>query len=211
MKIRTTIITLLVAAAALAVQVSAQSPATATANPPAAAKPLDIAQFTRDGKLLKPADLTDWIFLGTSLGMGYNPGSFNAARPGQFQVALIEPNAYRYFVKNRSFAPGSMLLLSFYDAETQPRSINQNGFTQAELTNFEIHLIDPARGADGRAFFVFAADGTEGNLLPPDNACVRCHNKHGAFQGTFAQFYPTIRSLIPKEALARALANHDIR
>ena len=104
-----------------------------------------------------------------------------------------------------------MLLLSFYNADTQSRSINQNGFTQADLTNFEIHLIDPARGADGRAFYTFQADATEGNLLPPGNGCVRCHTQHGAFQGTFAQFYPTIRPLIPAEALARALADHDIR
>jgi len=185
--------------------------ALATFAQDATTKPLDVAQFNAAGKLLKPANLDEWVFLGTSLGMGYNPGSFNAARPGQFQVALIEPNAYRYFVKNRSFAPGSMLLLSFYDADTQSRSINQNGFTQADLTNFEIHLIDPARGADGRAFYTFQADATEGNLLPPGNACVRCHTQHGAFQGTFAQFYPTIRPLIPPEALARALADHDIR
>ena len=37
-----------------------------------------------------------------------------------------------------------MFLLSFYNSDTQPRSINQNGFTQAELTNYEIHL-DPRR------------------------------------------------------------------
>ena len=177
-----------------------------------APKALQVARFTGDGKMQKPADLSEWIFLGTSLGMGYNPGSFNASRPGQFQVVLMEPNAYRYFVKNKSYAPGSMLLLSFYDADTRPRSVNQNGFTQAELTNFEIHLIDPDRGgADGRAFYTFDANASEGNLLPPGNGCVTCHNKHGAFQGTFAQFYPTIRPLIPKEALARAMANHDIR
>src|SRR5688572_10508361 len=60
-------------------------------------KPLEVARFTSDGKLQKPADLESWIFLGTSLGMGYNPGSFNAKNPGQFQVVLMEPNAYRYF------------------------------------------------------------------------------------------------------------------
>jgi hypothetical protein len=193
-----------IAAAAITVPVLAQAPPVA--------QQLDVARFTASGKLVKPADLTDWIFLGTSLGMGYNPGSFNASRPGQFQVVLMEPNAYRYFVKNRSYAPGSMLLLSFYDADTRKRSISQNGFTQAELTNYEIHLIDPAMGGgDGRAFYTFAADASEGNLLPPGNGCVRCHLQHGAFQGTFAQFYPTIRPHIPKEALERALANHDIR
>lgn len=176
-----------------------------------ATEPLQVAQLTAKGKLQKPADLDSWIFLGTSLGMGYNPGSFNAARPGQFQVVLMEPSAYRYFVKHGTYAPGSMFLLSFYDTDKQKRSINQNGFTQADLTNFEIHLIDPARGEDGRAFYVFDADDKEGDPLPSGNACVRCHTQHGAFAGTFAQFYPTLRPFIPKEALERAARDHDIR
>ena len=186
----------------------------ARAQTAATAKPLQIAQLTADGKLQKPADLDSWVFLGTSLGMGYNPGSFNAAHPGQFQVVLMEPNAYRHFVQNRSYAPGSMFLLSFYDSDKQQRSINQNGFTQADLTNYEIHVIDPAKGdkADkGHAFYVFNPKDTQGEALPAGNACVRCHVEHGAFDGTFAQFYPTLRPMIPKEALERAAQDHNIR
>jgi len=180
------------------------------AEPATAPGTLDLAHLTADGKLQKPADLANWIFLGASLGMGYNPGSFNAAHPGQFQVAMMEPNAYRYFMENGQYAPGSMFLLSFYNSDTQPRSINQNGFTQADLTNFEIHVIDPVRGENGHAFYLFGASAQEGNPVPPGNACVRCHVAHGAFSGTFAQFYPTIRSRIPKEDLERALQDHDI-
>jgi hypothetical protein len=166
-----------------------------------AAKPLQIAKISPNGKLQKPADLESWIFLGTSLGMGYNPGSFNAANPGQFQVVLMEPNAYRHFVEHGSYAEGSMFLLSFYNTDEQPRSINQNGFTQADLTNYEIHVIDRAK--QGHAFYLFDPNDKEGEPVPPDNACVRCHVDHGAFQGTFAQFYPTLRPLIPREALER--------
>lgn len=176
-----------------------------------ATEPLQVAQLTAKGKLQKPADLDSWIFLGTSLGMGYNPGSFNAARPGQFQVVLMEPNAYRHFVQAGTYAPGSMFLLSFYDADVQKRSVNQNGFTQAGLTNYEIHLVDPASNADGRVFYLFRADSTEGTPLPPGNACARCHVQHGAFDGTFAQFYPVIRPRIPKDALERAARDHEIR
>jgi hypothetical protein len=172
---------------------------------------LDIARIGADGKLHKPDNLTDWVFLGVSLGMGYNPGSFNAAHPGQFQVVLMEPTAYRYFVEHKTYAPGSMLLLSFYDADTQVRSINQHGFTQANLTNYEIHVIGDKPGEDGHAFFTFGATDTDGDALPPGNACARCHVAHGAFNGTFAQFYPTIRPLIPKENLERAAQDHDIR
>jgi cytochrome P460 len=175
-----------------------------------ASKGLEVARRTEAGKLQKPADLANWIFLGTSLGMGYNPGSFNAANPGQFQVAMMEPSAYRYFIENGQFAPGSMFLLSFYNSDKQQRSINQNGFTQADLTNYEIHLIDP-KNPEGHTFFMFGANSNEGDPVPPGNACVRCHVDHGAFGGTFAQFYPTIRPLIPKDALERALNDHNIR
>lgn len=177
----------------------------------APAKRLEVAKLTADGNLRKPADLDSWVFLGTSLGMGYNPGSFNAAQPGQFQVVLMEPNAYRHFVKHRSYAPGSMFLLSFYDSDKQQRSINQNGFTQADLTNFEIHVIDPAQGQDGRTFYMFGANDQEGHAMPPGNGCVSCHNKHGVLDGTFAQFYPTLRPYISKEALERAARDRDIR
>jgi hypothetical protein len=180
-------------------------------KPPAAgAKQLETARLTPAGKMQKPEGLERWIFLGTSLGMGYNPGSFNADHPGQFQVVLMEPNAYRHFVQTGSYAPGSMFLLNFFNSDEQKRSINQNGFTQADLTNFEIHVIDP-KGAEGHSFYLFGANDKEGNPTPADSACVRCHVDHGAFNGTFAQFYPTLRPMIPKEALEKAAQDHNIR
>lgn len=180
------------------------------ASTPASAQAIGVARLTTDGKLEKPADLDRWVFLGASLGMGYNPGSFNAARPGQFQVVLMEPNAYRHFLEHGSYAPGSMFVLSFYDTDTQPRSLNQKGFTQAELTNYEIHLIDPA-SPDGHTFYMFDADSKRGQALPPGNGCVSCHKNHGAFKGTFAQFYPTLRPHLAKELLENASRGGDIR
>ena len=171
---------------------------------------LQLARIDPAGKLMKPADLQTWVFLGASLGMGYNPGSFNAAHPGQFQVVLMEPNAFRFFRENKRYAPGSMFLLSFYDSD-QRRSINQKGFVQADLTNYEIHLIAPRSGDDRHTFYMFGANDTQGSPIPAGNACVRCHVDHGAFDGTFAQFYPTIRPLIPAEALKRASKLDDIR
>ena len=180
------------------------------ASMPAAATALGVARLTTDGKLEKPANLERWVFLGTSLGMGYNPGSFNAARPGQFQVVLMEPKAYEHFLEHGSYAPGSMFVLSFYDTDTQPRSLNQKGFTQADLTNYEIHLIDPA-SPDGHTFYMFDARSKSGQALPPGNGCVSCHKNHGAFQGTFAQFYPTLRPRVPKVLLEKASRGADIR
>jgi hypothetical protein len=172
---------------------------------------LDVAKFTSDGKLLKPQNLENWVFVGTALGMGYNEAQFNPAAPGLFQVVQMEPTAFQYFMKNGRFAPGSMMLLSFYGADSRV-SNNKTGYVQSALRGQEIHLIDPARKADnGHVFYGFAAGSDEGEPVPPGNECVRCHVTHGAFEGAFIQFYPVMRGRIPKEALEKALADHDIR
>jgi hypothetical protein len=172
---------------------------------------LDVARFTTDGHLVKPADLAQWVFLGTSLGMGYNQPPATPGGPGQFQVVLMEPSAYRYFTEHGQYAPGSMFLLSFYGAD-QRRSINQTGYVQADLASYEIHLIDARKAPEeGRVFYLFGPQATEGQAMPKGSDSVRCHASHGAFDGTFAQFYPALRDRIPPEALARALKDHDIR
>jgi len=165
---------------------------------PAATKgaAVDVATFTADGQLRRPSNLDEWVFLGTSLGMGYNARAFDPNAPGQFQVVLMEPQAYRKFVATGAYPDGAMLLLSFYDSE-QKVSINRSGFVQRDLDSFEIHLIDKRRAGEGHYFYPFGATDGEAAVLPPGNACIECHLKNGAFSGTFAQFYPTIRHRIP--------------
>jgi hypothetical protein len=120
----------------------------------------------------------------------------------------MEPVAHEHFMKHGSYAPGTMFLLNFYDTVTQPRAVDQNGFTQDELTNFEIHVIDAATGPERHSFYLFGAKDTEGDLVPPGNACVRCHTEHGVYDGTFAQFYPALRPKIPKDLLEKAARAH---
>jgi hypothetical protein len=164
---------------------------------------LEVAQFSPAGELLRPDDLDQWIFLGTSLGLGYaaeNTTSAEAKGPGDFQVVLMEPTAYRYFKANGRYADGSMFLLAIYGTEHQQRA-DRSGFSQRERKFFEIHLIDKQRYADGRAFFLYPASTTAAKALPPGNDCVACHVQHAAFGGTFAQFYPAVRQLVPPGSL----------
>lgn len=189
------------AALALAAwQVSAK-----TESAEAAVGKVDVATFTAEGQLRRPADLDQWIFLGASLGMGYNAAAFDPKSPGQFQVVLMEPQAYREFVATGAYPDGAMFLLSFYDSE-QKVSINRSGFVQRELNSFEIHLIDKQRPGEGHYFYPFGATDRQASVLPPGNACIVCHLKNGAFSGTFAQFYPTIRHRIPKALLEKSEA-----
>ena len=167
---------------------------------------VDVARFAPDGKLQRPADLDQWVFLGASLGMGYNARAFDPKSPGQFQVVLMEPQAYRLFVKTGAYPDGAMFLLSFYDSE-QKVSINRSGFVQRDLDSFEIHLIDRRRPGEGHYFYPFGATDEQAEVLPAGNPCITCHLKDGAFDGTFAQFYPTIRHRIPAAQPDKRRAN----
>jgi len=195
---------LAIAGIAAALGVAAwQATARDAAAPAAARAPVaavDVASFTADGQLQRPSDLDQWVFLGASLGMGYNARAFDPSAPGQFQVVLMEPQAYRRFVASGEYPDGAMFLLSFYDSE-QKVSINRSGFVQRDLDSFEIHLIDKRRPGEGHYFFPFDASDPQAAALPAGNACITCHLKNGAFSGTFAQFYPTIRHRIPAAGL----------
>jgi len=153
------------------------------------------AEFTDAGALIFPAGTDQWITLGAGIGSDYS-SDFDPGNAGPITVAQMEPNAYEYFEERGEYADGTLLLLSFYATQEKPEP-QLNGFVQGALLSREIHLIDKRNYEDGRAFFVFPGDSTDAvQALPPGNECVRCHEEHGGFDGTFAQFYPVIRGLL---------------
>jgi len=159
---------------------------------------LGAARYTAEGELMFPGNTDEWIFLGSSLGSDYGEGPFDPANPGTIGVVQMEPAAYRYFLENREYADGTMMLLTFYasDAQSSPQL---PGFVQGQKTAKEIHLIDKSRFDEGRGFFLYpteASPGAASGKLPDNSTCIQCHISEGEFDGTFTQFYPTIRDLV---------------
>lgn len=153
---------------------------------------LGMAQYTETGELRYPTNLVEWIQTGASLGSEYSETPFDAQNPGTIGVVQMEPNAYRYFMENNTYANGTMFLLSFYEAkaESEPQL---PGFVQGRMLQQEIHVLDKARYSEGRAFFLFRTNTATSAKLPEGNDCVVCHTEHGDFDGTFVQFYPGMR------------------
>ena len=167
----------------------------AASAPLLAQQDIGVARYDADGQLLKPANLDEWIQTGASLGSDYGEGPFDAQNPGGIGVVQMEPAAYRYFLENGSYANGTMFLLSFFRAEAQS-SPQLPGFVQGDMYAQEIHVIDKARFDEGgHAFFLFQSpDVAASPPVAAGNDCVACHTEHGAFDGTFTQFYPRLRS-----------------
>lgn len=169
----------------------------------AAEERIDAAEFDSAGQLQRPANLDEWIFVGAIVGHGYPDGDarmFSAASPGRIQVVQMEPRAYRYLQQHGEYADGTMLALSFYDTQKNPAPV-VDGAVQGELASFEIHLLDKQQYADRSAFYSFSNDGAAAPMIPAGNNCVSCHREDGAFDGTFVQFYPSLRQRL----LARAV------
>ncbi|MES2624685.1 MAG: cytochrome P460 family protein [Pseudomonadota bacterium] len=155
---------------------------------------LGIAQYTDTGELRYPDNLVEWIQTGASLGSEYNETPFDPAEPGTIGVVQMEPAAYRYFMANKTYADGTMFLLSFYRAESKSEP-QLPGFVQGPLQSQEIHVLDKSRFGDGHGFFMFPTKQQQTSTRIPEanNLCTACHTEHGAFDGTFVQFYPAMR------------------
>lgn len=165
--------------------------------------PLDVARYDVEGNLVYPADLHAWIQTAASVGSDYNEEPIDVENPGTIGVVQMEPKAYDYFQQNQQYADGTMFLLTFYEPRRKT-SPQLQGFVQGKMVQQEIHVIDKQRfpETDGHAFFVYRGEAeqrTTAALLAPDNACVACHIPEGAFDGTFVQFYPTLRSTLGLE------------
>ena len=166
---------------------------------------IDVAEFDDDGNLLVPANLDEWVFIGSSLGMGYSQESFDSDSPGMFQIARMEPLAYERFKATGEFVDGTMLSLHFYGSENKI-SINRAGFVMSNLHFAEIHYKDSERFPDGFNFYNLNNGEAVGQEIPLPNECVECHKRDGAYDGVFVQFYPTIHQYLP-EAVRAELAN----
>jgi hypothetical protein len=48
---------------------------------------VNAAAFDDQDNLILPGDIDEWVFLGSSLGMGYSQAEFDSDSPGMFQIS----------------------------------------------------------------------------------------------------------------------------
>ncbi len=141
---------------------------------------LDIAKFDDEGSLIVPENLDEWIFIGSSLGMGYSQENIDPDSPGMFQIARMEPTAYEVFKETGKFVDGTMLSLHFYGSQNEV-SINRAGFVMGDLHFAEIHYKDSERFPDGFNFYNLNNGEPVGQEIGLPNDCVDCHKRDGAY------------------------------
>jgi hypothetical protein len=155
--------------------------------------------YTADGKLNYPKDYRTWVYLSSGMDMSY------AERTGDvnqhvFDNVFVNRAAYDAYQKTGTWPDKTIFMLEVRRAGSRG-SINKAGLYQTEVGGAEAHVKDK-RFSSGWAFFPFnsAAPST---ALAQTSQCNQCHEKHGAVDTTFVQFYPT---LMPKAQEMKTLA-----
>lgn len=171
---------------------------------------LDVARFDADGNLLVPDDLDEWVFVGSSLGMGYSQEDFDPGSPGMFQIARMEPAAYDAFKETGRFVDGTMIALHFYGSQNEV-SINRAGFVMDDLHFAEIHYKDSTRFPDGFNFYNVPNGASVAAEIALPNECVECHKRDGAYDGVFVQFYPALHEFLPAAVREKLAATREAR
>lgn len=156
--------------------------------------------YTADGKLQFPKDYRTWVYLSTGLDMAYTENA-GAGDMHLFDSVFVNREAYDAFQQTGTWPDKTIMVLEVRRG-VQNGSINRKGHFQTDVLGLEAHVKDIARFKSGWAFFPLNG-AAPAAALPQTSACNQCHEKHGAVDTTFVQFYPT---LMPRAQAMKTLS-----
>lgn len=146
-------------------------------------------QYTTDGKLLRPANYREWVYLSSGLGMNYRPAQNGGTTPGMFTNVFVNPESYREFQQSGRWPDKTTFVLEVYSPATHSDP-NKAGYFQDAMMALEAEVKDSATPEVWR-YYDFNLDGGPGDMMP-QAGCFSCHEKNAAVEHSFAQFYPQL-------------------
>ncbi len=167
----------------------------------AAAPDSSLPQYTSDGKLLRPANYREWIFLSSGLGMTYGKGGDSEP---QFTNVFVPQAAYQKFLATGKWPDKTLFVVEERSSATKG-SINKKGHFQTGLDGIAVEVKDESL-PDKWAYFGFGPDDKTASSNPRAN-CFQCHEDHAAVEHTFVQFYPTLKPVAEKFGVYRKSAD----
>jgi hypothetical protein len=165
--------------------------------PPSSASPdaptMALPRFDASGALERPKNFEKWTFVGSNIGMSYDPGEQKG--PGEFHNIYTQPEAFDVYKSTGKFPEKTIFLLLVYEP-AQKVSINKSGFFEGHMTGLVVSVKDSSRFKEGWAYFSFGESGnlSETATALPAPTCFACHDKHADDDHVFVQFHPVLRA-----------------
>jgi hypothetical protein len=143
--------------------------------------------------MMRPDDYREWIWLSSGFGMSYSSPGTQADPP--FDNVFVNPEAYHSFLKTGTWPDKTVLVLEVRSSQGKG-SINQRGHFQGDSARVEVHVKDEQRFPEKKwAFFGFGESAKSAAPAAASTSCFTCHEKSGAVDTTFVQFYPILRDV----------------
>ena len=162
----------------------------------------DAPRFNKKGELVPPSDYRDWVYLTSGLNMSYSDNGKRAGPAGEtdeplpFDNVFVLPSAHREFQRTGTWPDHTMFVIEIRASRTKVHP-NQRGYVQGDVVGMPAAVKDLKRFGDRKwGYFSLMSDGkaTPSKAMSPDQ-CWSCHNKNGAVDNTFVQFYPTLKPI----------------
>lgn len=152
------------------------------------------AVFDASGRLEFPSEYRNWVYVGTSVGLGYSGNSGSDRGGERFQNVYIDPASYASYLATGEFPEGTMMVLEIASSETKNEP-GLHGTYEKEILGIEASVKDPRRFEAGWAYFSFR--GRSGEALKvaeafPEEDCWTCHDDRAETDHVFTQFYPVL-------------------
>jgi Cytochrome P460 len=155
--------------------------------------PMALPQFDASDALQRPKNFAKWTFVGSNMGMSYDPGERKG--PGEFHNIYMQPEAFEAYKSTGKFPEKTTFLLVVYQP-AQKLSINKSGYFEGQMTGLVVSVKDSARFKGGWAYFSFGEGGklSETARALPAPMCFACHDQHADDDHVFVQFHPVLRA-----------------
>jgi len=169
-------------------------------------------RYAANGDLLAPTGFENWVFVGSNLGLSYDPSLFamtlrEGARSAAGQIfhnIYMDPEAYAHFVATKEFPEPTIFVMEQYLAADRPGVLAKGVFNGARV-GVEVSVKN-SRRPDGSttpwAYYDFTDPADRSKMKPsaaahPDKDCADCHRDHAGPDRVWVQFYPVLRKLLP--------------
>jgi hypothetical protein len=164
------------------------------------------AVFAGKNTLVRPAGYREWVFVGSSLGLGYSQSRENREKPQNpekqrsemYHNVYIDPAAYREYAISGKFPEGTVMVLEMVSAEVKKEPGLQGSY-EKDFMALEVSVKDSSRFEEGWAYFDFTEGmgslKSEAEPIPQNAGCVSCHREKAATDHVFTQFYPVLKSV----------------
>jgi hypothetical protein len=120
--------------------------------------------------------------------------------PTMFGNVFVNPAAYRSFMTTGTW-PDRTIMMIENRGSGHTAALNSNSRFQTELHGLEFHVKDATHG--GWTFYAARPGSASATPFARTKSCYSCHEKNGAVDTTFVQYYPTLVEIARKKGTYR--------